>query len=106
MSIANVYEGKMTEKELTATLMKAARDCGYLAYHTWRSFHSPAGFPDCVFVKPGRLIIAELKGPKGKVSPAQQEWLDTLRQVTGIEVYLWREDDLEEAYSILLRAGS
>ena len=46
------------------------------------------GFPDCVLVKPPRVIFAELKTDIGKISPAQAEWLNLLSACPGVEVYL------------------
>lgn len=48
------------------------------------------GFPDLVLVKGERLLFAELKSATGKLTPEQQAWLDALRQVPGIEAYVWR----------------
>ena len=63
-----------------------------LVYHTFRSQHSPSGFPDYVLVRE-RVVFAELKTEKGKPTPFQTEWLDGLRSA-GAEVYLWRPSDL------------
>ena len=73
-----------------------------------------AGFPDVVMVKSPRLIFAELKSEKGKLTPEQEEWLDGLgscgdavRQLghlvdkEGVEVYLWRPSDLDNIIDIL-----
>jgi len=64
-----------------------------------------AGFPDCVLVRPPRLIFAELKSENGKVQPKQQEWLDILAQCPGAEVYLWRPSDFEQIVDILRDKG-
>jgi len=53
------------------------------------------GFPDCVLVKPPRIIFAELKSEKGIVTPAQREWLDTLALLPRVEVYVWRPGDFD-----------
>jgi len=110
---------KITEKQFEAQVKDLAKIYGWLYYHTWRSFHSPAGFPDCVLVRPPRLIFAELKAEKGVVSDKQQEWLDTLRgcatplsftelgnnevliQSITPEVYLWRPAQFDEIAEIL-----
>jgi len=101
----------MNEKQLQASIIKAARDCGYLVYHTWSSIHSPRGLPDLVMVREkddgtADLIFAELKSAKGKVSESQQMWLDLLGKVPGVGVYLWRPSDLEEAYQILVASST
>jgi len=97
----------MTEKALLNSIVKAARDCGYLVYHTWSSIHSPRGLPDLVMVRENDdgtavLLFVELKSERGKVSEPQQMWLDMLGKVPGIGVYLWRPADLETAYQILV----
>ncbi len=70
-----------------------------LWYHTYRSDRSPAGFPDYVIVwrpkhGPGRMLVRELKSSTGRVTPAQQEWLDCLAQA-GQDVGVWRPADWE-----------
>ena len=91
-----------TEKQFERQVKDLAKIFGWLYYHTWRSIHSPAGFPDVVMVRGNRIICAELKSEKGKVSPAQQEWLDALKE-TPVEVFLWYSSDdiLEEIAEIL-----
>lgn len=60
---------------------------GWLVYHTFDSRRSAAGFPDLVLVRE-RVIFAELKSRKGKLSKAQEGWLKALRGARA-EVYLW-----------------
>lgn len=54
-----------------------------------------AGFPDLVLLRQDRLIMAELKSAKGKVSPAQQTWLNGLKRA-NVECYVWRPADIDE----------
>lgn len=89
-----------SEKEFTWSVRKAAQQLGWLEYHTHRSQFSSAGFPDLCMVRGNRLIFAELKMPKGKVSESQQRWLDDLC-VTPVEVYVWRPDDWDTILDIL-----
>lgn len=116
----------MTEDELLAAVLGTPRKpglalaLGWMGYHTHRSQHSPAGFPDLCLVHPGagRLVFAELKREKrSNPTPAQVAWLDALgviadrvvrpgtiparvpEQITGhpvasVDVYLWRPSDL------------
>ena len=82
---------QMSEKDLLQAVRDMAQVYGWMQYHTWRSIHSPAGFPDLVLVNitQHRIVYAELKTMKGIVTPAQQAWLDALR-ACGQETYLWR----------------
>lgn len=91
------------EADFQAALVKAAKQLGWLVYHTRFSIDSEPGFPDLVMVRGERLIAAELKGPRGVVSPEQQAWLERLDQVPGVEAYLWRPGDWDTALHILAR---
>ena len=93
----------ITEKEFMADLKKFAVMLGWKWYHPYLSIHSERGFPDVTLVKPPRLIYAELKSEKGKVTDNQQEWLDILSAIPGVEVYLWRptDEDWEEIVRVL-----
>ena len=54
------------------------------------------GFPDLVMVHPNRgCIYVELKAPKGVVSNAQWDWINTLEDA-GCEVHVWRPKDLDK----------
>jgi hypothetical protein len=98
------------ESALLAKIRQVAKTQGWEAYHTRRSDGSDAGFPDLVLAKPasatspGRLLFAELKRNKGKLTAAQAVWLDVLRHtVPGIEVYEWRPVDLPDIVDCLTR---
>ena len=93
---------KMTEKELSRQIVREAKNCGWLVARTWLSKFSPAGEPDLRMVRNGKLLFWELKSDKGKVSTSQQEWLDALALVPGIDVRVVRPTDLEEAYRFLV----
>jgi hypothetical protein len=90
----------ITEKQFEAQVRQLAHLYGWLCYHTWRSIHSPAGFPDLVLVRGSRLVFAELKTARGKLTAAQQQWLEALRQ-TAAEVYVWRPDDWDAIVACL-----
>lgn len=93
----------ITEKQFESQIKDLAKLYGWLYYHTWRSIHSQAGFPDCVMARGFRLIFAELKSEKGKVSPEQQKWLDVLSNVGNLDVqtYLWRPSDFNSIVEVL-----
>ena len=90
-------QSPLSEKQLSQCIVDLAQLLGWRSYRTWRSLHSPAGFPDLVMVRKGQLIFAELKSDKGRLTPAQQEWLDALHEVgdynDSVRTYLWRPAD-------------
>ena len=92
----------LTEKEFDKQVRELCDIYGWRRYHTFNARHSPAGFPDLVLVRDGRLIFAELKSEKGKHTLEQLEWLDALFSVgLGVEVYTWRPSQLQEIADLL-----
>ena len=99
--------GQITEKQWLQQVRDLARLLGWLEYHTYDSRRSSPGFPDLVLVHRAhrRLIFAELKRERGRVSPAQQEWFDALREA-GQEAYVWRPSEFEAVHRILKGEGN
>lgn len=102
---------QISEAAFTSQMIALAR------WHKWRVAHfrpaltqrgrwvtpvagDGAGFPDLVLSRRERLIFAELKTGRGKTTPAQDIWLESLRGAP-VEVYLWRPGDIEEIERIL-----
>ena len=83
-----------TEAEFQASVIDFAQTAGWLVYHTYDSRKSAPGFPDLVMCRNGRIVIAELKSARGKVTPQQMMWLKTLAPPEGAvarhEVFVWR----------------
>jgi hypothetical protein len=86
---------QVTEEHFLRDVTALAVRFGWRPYHTHDSRKSQPGFPDLTLVRPPRLIFAELKTMTGVVTTEQEEWLDDLWQVPGVEAYLWRPSDLE-----------
>lgn len=99
----------LTEKQFMAQVLELAKLQGWLVYHTHDSRRSEPGFPDLVLVRDGRLVFAELKAEKGRVSPVQQKWLNELVQATLTAktatpaVYVWRPSDWDSIVQTLRR---
>lgn len=74
----------MTEKQLQDAIVDAATKVGWLAYHTFDSRRSAAGFPDLVLVKAPRLIFAELKTADGALTDDQVVWSAALLMVSQV----------------------
>lgn len=90
----------MTEADFQKTVIGIAKRNGWLIYHAvpaqvrpgvWRTTYTgDRGFPDLMMVHPKRGgLFVELKTGRGKVTPEQERWIDTLQQA-GYEAYVWR----------------
>ena len=99
------------------SIIELARMLGWYVYHPHRSYHSEPGYLDLTMVHPekeGRLIFAEIKSAKGKLTegrvnkrgrwmPGQVDWYNALIRTGRCEVYVWRvgEIELEQIAEIL-----
>lgn len=103
----------ITEARLSDFVKDAATTGGWVMSHFrpartdqgWRTpIEGHKGFPDWVFVHPvlRLLVIAELKSERGKLSPDQELWIETLQKVLGVETYVWRPSDMPEIRRVLL----
>ena len=98
------------EKDWQRDVIRLAQTLGWKVAHFrpaqtskgWRTAVAAdgAGFPDLILVR-DRLIAAELKNEKGRVTNEQREWIAAL-EVAGIETYVWRPDDLDDIMRVLL----
>jgi hypothetical protein len=79
----------------------------FRAAQTGKGWRTPvqadgAGFPDLLMVRGGRVIAAELKAERGRVSDEQLAWLDALA-AAGVEVAVWRPRDWGRVVATLAR---
>ena len=97
----------ITEKDFQATVIDLARTYGWIVGFTHDSRKSEPGEPDLRMVRPPRVIFAELKTVKGKLTkgrwnksgnrwlPGQDQWAAVLSECPDVEYYLWRPDGLD-----------
>ena len=103
----------MTEADFLRNVLELAALLGWHTLHmrpaqTAHGWRTPvqgslgAGWPDLtlVRVRDQRLIFAELKSDKGKLSPRQIEVHDILR-AAGLDVRVWRPADFDTIAEIL-----
>lgn len=83
----------MSEAELLAAVRRLARVHGWATVHHWRSDHSEKGWPDLALCRGERLVLAELKTERGRLTPEQQAWLERLGDVRVVEPRVWRPMD-------------
>jgi VRR-NUC domain len=91
----------VTEAQFLRQVLELARIFRWRAYHPQLSKWSERGWPDVALVRPPRVVLAELKSERGKVTPQQQEWLDDLSRCPGVESFVWRPADFEAIVEIL-----
>lgn len=101
---------KASEAGFLTAVLQYAKLCGWRTAHfrpalTSRGWRTAVqgdgkGFPDLVLVRAGRIVFAELKMPRGRLSPEQVAWMDALKQ-TPFEIYVWTPDDWPEIEKVL-----
>ena len=91
----------ISEKEFLGMVVQVALLFGWKVYHTWNSIHSAVGYFDLVMVRGTRIIFAELKTEKGKMTTAQEMWAEVVKATGKCEVYLWRPSQWDELVEIL-----
>lgn len=99
----------MTEADLQNRIVTEARLRGWKVAHFrpgrtrdgWRTTvaYDGAGWPDLVLVR-DRLIVAELKSEKGRVTPEQRRWLSAIENA-HVPAYVWRPSDWERIKAVL-----
>ena len=106
---------KETEAEFQRWVTELAEVLGWTHVHfrpamTSKGYRTPVsgplgkGWPDLVLVRE-RIIFAELKSEKGKVSLEQDFVLEELRRA-GAEVYVWRPSDRDKIGKVLFSKGA
>jgi len=92
----------VTERDLREWVRDLCNLFGWRFLFTWTSIHSPRGMLDLLLInkEQKRVIFAELKSEKGKMSPEQQQVFEELK-ACGQEVWLWRPADIEGIANIL-----
>lgn len=107
-----LLDSAISEKAFQAQVIQLAELNGWLVFHPYDSRRSTPGFPDLTLCRDGRLILAELKTEKGRLSPAQREWIDALMTVTRatwrygapdgvVSVYVWRPSQWHDIEAVL-----
>lgn len=105
----------MTEKDFQNNIISAARDLGFLVYHTSDSRRDEPGFPDLIIAGYGVVLAWECKTEKGKLReasftksgrrlPGQQDWLNILNNAVITSDYV-RPSDWDALLDVLARVS-
>lgn len=104
-----------TEQAFQAQVVAYARLMGWTVWHdvatnaprACRQCKAPlnlprndAGFPDLVLVRRPRVVWAELKSERGKLTDDQADWIRTLR-ACGQDVHVWKPSDWRDVEEVL-----
>jgi hypothetical protein len=90
----------LSERRFQGQVVRLARLFGWSTYHTWDSRRSDPGFPDLVMVRRPRIVWAELKSERGRLTADQKAWIEELR-ACGQSVYVWRPSSWREIEGVL-----
>jgi hypothetical protein len=106
----------INEKQFQLKVIDLLHLCGYHVAHfmpamnakgQWRTpvAADGKGFPDLVAVRPEgkrpkRVIFAELKSDKGRMSKEQDVWLKILVDA-GVEAFVWKPKDWDSIVEIV-----
>lgn len=93
------WRAGMSEDQLQACVIEYAELRKWLWWHDQDSRRNPAGLPDLILVRSGRLVFAELKATGGRIRDRQRDWLTQLELVArgnsdgAVQVFVWRPLD-------------
>ena len=92
----------LTEAQWQQRVVDYAHRCGWWVLHHPDSRRATAaGWPDLALLRE-RLVLAELKSPRGVLRPEQADVLARLDRA-GVETHVWRPVDWPQVMRILGR---
>jgi len=99
--IRQMVDRALSEREWQAELVRTAEAAGWWCWHDADSRRNKAGLPDLIAIRGPRLLFIEVKAERGTLRPAQVEFFNRLRGVTGVEFYVFRPSDRAWARKVL-----
>ena len=96
---------RLTEADFTTMVVNLAYLYGWKVCHfrpakTARGYRTALqgdkGLPDIIAARNGRVVFAELKVGKNKLTPDQEGWIHHL----GGDTYIWRPEDWDEIVQV------
>jgi hypothetical protein len=91
---------RISERAFMQAVMDYARLLGWRVYHVHDSRRSEPGFPDLCLVGHGRVIFAELKTERGRLTDAQRDWLRELEEA-GVAAFVWKPSSWAHIEAVL-----
>jgi Holliday junction resolvase len=94
------YRKLTPEGMLTRSVRQLLSAAGIFSWKNFGGLGSPVGLPDICACYKGRMIAIELKAPKGKTSPAQDEFIRRINEAGGNAFVARSLDDVIEALNL------
>lgn len=94
---------KITEKEFQQSVVDYARLQNWLVFHPYHMRRSQPGYPDLTLLR-DRVVFAELKVGKNRLSMHQAMYRERLLACPGVEYFLWKPDMWDEIEEVLRRS--
>lgn len=95
------YKKPTPEGILTRQIRGILNAIGYVHYKAWQGLGSEKGVSDIIgLTRQGRFFAIEVKAPKGKLSPAQDEFLFRVNASGGIGIVARSVEDVIAALGL------
>lgn len=89
-----------TEASFRRQVVAYAELMGWRCWFTWRSDHSPKGWPDLVLIRRPRIVFLELKGARTPITDDQRATIEDL-QACGLTALIVRPKDWKTVERLL-----
>lgn len=87
-------QANLTERQFMNQVIDLAVMLGWKVHHETFSMGTKPGWPDLTLCHDAHgLLFLELKGPRGRTTDAQVEWIEALRRA-GQRAYIVRPTDI------------
>jgi hypothetical protein len=101
-SVRDAILGALSEREFQKIVVEGLEQRGYVVFHVVDSRLMQAGLPDVIAVKPGRVLLWELKRERGgRIRPQQQQVIDCLPAGSTVDARIVRPSDWDRVQEAL-----
>ena len=83
-----------TEKEITKAVRGVLKTLGIYHWKQFQTLGSTPGVSDIIGIYKGKLLAVEVKTKRGKLSPAQKAFIDSINRFGGLAFVVRSVDEL------------
>lgn len=99
-----LLDAAQSERRYQDQIVQLAEANGWHVWHDNDSRRNDAGLPDLLLIRGAVLLFLEVKTEKGKVSLAQEAFIERLKQVKYVEADVARPRHWEQIAAVLRSA--